>query len=281
MTTTMDDHTAYTTAIEAWRKEQEARLRSEIGWLTVVGLCWLDEGVNTIGSDPSGAVVLPERLPAQLGVITLTHGTATLHISADADVLIDGVPSREAVLYYEGEHITLVQIDGVTFFVIKRGERLALRVRDVESAARRTFGGRQWFPVDPAYRVVGTFHAHPDGRQIEVETVIGTTVIYRNPGVVTFELHGTPQHSKCLMKVMICCGWCCAMARAAARPTGPRASCMRRCRPTTSSTSTSTKPCHRRAPSHPMRRARSLRKRITCPFPFTQAKSCPKAHPEW
>lgn len=193
MTTTMDDHTAYTTAIEAWRTEQEARLRSEIGWLTVVGLCWLDEGVNTIGSDPSGAVVLPERLPAQLGVITLTEGAATLHITADADVLIDGVPSREAVLYYEGEHITLVQIDGVTFFVIKRGERLALRVRDVESAARRTFGGRQWFPVDPAYRVVGTFHAHPDGRQIEVETVIGTTVIYRNPGVVTFELYGTPQ----------------------------------------------------------------------------------------
>ncbi len=137
MTTTIDDHIAYTTAIEAWRADQEARLRSDTGWLTVIGLCWLEVGINTIGSDPAGAVVLPERLPAQLGVITLTEGTAVLSVTADADVLIDGVPSREAVLHYEGEQITTVQIDGVTFFVIKRGERLALRVRSNDRVRRQ------------------------------------------------------------------------------------------------------------------------------------------------
>ncbi len=183
MTTTLDDQKDYTAAIHTWRAEQDTKLRSETGWLTVVGLCWLQTGENLIGSAPESAVLLPARTPAQLGVITLTEGEAVLRVSADAaEVLIDGAPSHEAVLGYDADHTTLVQIDGVTFFVIQRGERLGVRVRDVESEARRMFSGRRWFPVDAAYRVVGTFVPHPSARTLEVETVIGTTVLYQNPG---------------------------------------------------------------------------------------------------
>ncbi len=193
MTTTLDDQKDYTAAIHTWRAEQDTKLRSETGWLTVVGLCWLQTGENLIGSDPESAVLLPARTPAQLGVITLTEGEAVLRVTADAaEVLIDGAPSRAAVLGYDADHTTLVQIDGVTFFVIQRGERLGVRVRDVESEARRMFSGRRWFPVDAAYRVVGTFVPHPSARALEVETVIGTTVLYHNPGAVTFELDGVP-----------------------------------------------------------------------------------------
>ncbi len=194
MTTTPEDQNDYMAAVHTWRAEQDTKLRSETGWLTVVGLCWLHAGDNPIGSDPNSTVLLPARMPAQLGILTLTEGGAVLRVTADGvEVLIDGAPSHEAGLCYDAEHTTLVQIDGVTFFVIQRGERLGVRVRDVESEARRTFSGRCWFPVDAAYRVLGTFVPHPSARTLEVETVIGTTVVYQNPGAVTFELDGVPQ----------------------------------------------------------------------------------------
>src|SRR5271168_3773238 len=41
---------AYRQAIESWRAERQAELTSENGWLTVVGLFWLQEGENRFGS---------------------------------------------------------------------------------------------------------------------------------------------------------------------------------------------------------------------------------------
>lgn len=193
MTTTIDPSIAYIQAVQAWRDEQEASLRAEDGWLTVVGLFWLHDGVNTVGSSPDSDVVLPSRLPPHLGLITLHDGETQWRLTDEKfSVLVDGERRREAVLHHDARHPTLIQVGGVTFFVIRRGERLAVRVRDTESEARRTFVGRQWFAVDPSYRVSARLERHASSRTIEVETVLGTTVQYNSPGTVTFELAGAP-----------------------------------------------------------------------------------------
>ena len=36
--------------IKQWRQARDARLKSENGWLTLVGLDWLSEGDNRVGS---------------------------------------------------------------------------------------------------------------------------------------------------------------------------------------------------------------------------------------
>src|SRR5438552_8540702 len=66
--------TAYQQEIAQWRGQREAKLKADDGWLTVVGLHWLHEGVNTVGSDPKADAPLPSGLPAQAGTITLTKG---------------------------------------------------------------------------------------------------------------------------------------------------------------------------------------------------------------
>ena len=45
--------TDYVKAIEKWRSEEEADLKKETGWLTVAGLFWLKEGINTVGAGPT------------------------------------------------------------------------------------------------------------------------------------------------------------------------------------------------------------------------------------
>ena len=58
---------------EEWRRDHEAALKADGGWLTVTGLFWLKDGKNTVGSDPSNDIVLP-RGPRRAGVFELRAG---------------------------------------------------------------------------------------------------------------------------------------------------------------------------------------------------------------
>ena len=49
----------YIERIERWRAERLERLTSPEGWLSLVGLWWLHEGSNTVGSAETCDVVLP------------------------------------------------------------------------------------------------------------------------------------------------------------------------------------------------------------------------------
>ncbi len=59
---------AYRREIDAWRARRLERLRAEDGWLTLVGLFWLEPGKNAVGSDAGNRVVLPAgKAPAFVG----------------------------------------------------------------------------------------------------------------------------------------------------------------------------------------------------------------------
>ncbi len=67
--------TTYTSEIERWRRQREASLTADDGWLTVAGLFWLKEGKNTAGSDSSNDIALPAgAAPRKLGVFELRKG---------------------------------------------------------------------------------------------------------------------------------------------------------------------------------------------------------------
>ena len=53
-------------------------------------------------------------------------------------------------------------------FVIERGGRFAIRLRDRESAARREFSGLSWFDVSEAYRISARFVAYPKPKPVTV-----------------------------------------------------------------------------------------------------------------
>jgi uncharacterized protein (DUF1684 family) len=179
-------------AVLAWREQMERSLRADDGWLTVVGLAWLREGVNSVGSAPHHDVTLPAGAPADLGTITLSSGVARLDAAADAGVLVDGAPLTTATLAHDTQTKTPTQVTvgSITFFIIQRGDQYAVRIRDANSLARQSFAGRVWYDYNPAYRVTGQFTPHMSRHTLAVETVIGTTTTYNNPGTVRFELDG-------------------------------------------------------------------------------------------
>ncbi|MBI1257830.1 MAG: DUF1684 domain-containing protein [Chloroflexi bacterium] len=183
----------YEIEIEAWRQSMDEKLRAETGWLTLTGLYWLHEGQNSLGSDQSCDIILPESAPQQLGFIDFHDQQATLHLTTSLEVLIDGVVAAKTTRLRDDSDpfgASRVEIDSVNFFIIRRSDQYAVRVRDRNHPGRRAFNGRVWFPIDPAFRVTAAFTPHPQPKTIDIVNVVGLTETTKNPGYVDFTLHG-------------------------------------------------------------------------------------------
>jgi len=187
------ERAAYIAEINQWQQTMDDRLRKEDGWLTLIGLHWLHEGINTIGSNPTSDIPLPaDKAPAYLGTITLTDGQATLQVAADVAVMVDGNRTSTALLRDDTAvgGPSQVSISSLTFFVIQRGDDYAVRVRDANNPARLAFTGRKWFPIDPQYRVNAIFVPYPAPHTLQIVNFVGQTVPMNSPGQVEFVLHG-------------------------------------------------------------------------------------------
>lgn len=191
---TVTEQADYLAELDRWRQEKETVLSAPDGWLSLVGLHWLNDGVNTIGADEDSDVSLPvNSIPHHLGIIELAGNHITLRTEADVTVTVDGVETREASLRDDsstGGKPSQVQIGSVTFFIIERGGNYAVRVRDSENPARLTFEGRRWFPVDQRTNVTGVYVPHETPRTLQIVTSAGNAQPMVNPGKVEFTLNG-------------------------------------------------------------------------------------------
>ena len=94
----------YIQSIYAWRSQLDGDLRREFSWLTSLGLTWLKEGVNTLGSSPDCDVRLPRYAPRLLGAIELHGSTAMLSADIGQSVDVNGFSVRAATpLHAEGD----------------------------------------------------------------------------------------------------------------------------------------------------------------------------------
>lgn len=190
------DVEAYRGEIAAWHDDREERLRQPGGWLTLVGLHWLEEGVNHLGADPMSDVVLPSQAPSRLGTVTLAEdGTMTLALAPGVDATAGGEPFRrlELVPDSDGEPTT-VELGSLRIYAIRRGAWSGLRVRDLESPALAAFEGVETFPVDPAWRVPARFEPFDAPRTVEIDDVTGNTQPMVSPGMLRFTVDGRELH---------------------------------------------------------------------------------------
>lgn len=172
-----------------WRKTRLERLQREDGWLTLVGLHWLQPGENTFGSDKSNSLVFNEKAPAKAGSLVLENGNVTLRPAAP--MTIDGKPVEGPVeLKDDSEGPTIVQMGSLRWNVIKRGEKFAIRVKDPESEVRTHFKGLDYFPYNEKWRVEATFEPYNPVKQISITDITGMTGNQPAPGALVFTVDG-------------------------------------------------------------------------------------------
>ena len=184
----------YLEEVAKWRSERVDRLKDPSGWLSLVGLYWLVEGENTFGADSSNTVVFPPgKAPAVMGTITVEGGVARAAVLPGVEVFHDGVRVTTVVLHHdqEDDHEPTVLSHGtLAWYLIERGGRLGVRVKDSESPALKQFNGVESFPVDPRWRVEGVLEHHDPPRTIEITNAIGMVTHEPSPGSLVFETGG-------------------------------------------------------------------------------------------
>jgi uncharacterized protein (DUF1684 family) len=181
----------YVRAIEGWRTEREEKLRAPDGWLSVVGLHWLREGASTIGSDKASDIRLPLPAPPRVGTLEFAKGRALIRVAPGVTVKAHGKPITELELASDaGGKADVLAVGPVSMYVIERGGRFGLRVKDAESARRRGFRGLEWYPVRERYRVAARFVPYDPPKPIPIANVLGTVEPMPSPGYVTFTMNG-------------------------------------------------------------------------------------------
>ena len=175
----------------AWQKQRIENLTAEKGWLTLIGLHWLEVGKFTLGSGADQQIRLSAG-PGKLGTIE-RKASGELIFVANAPVLINGVAAKPEVVLStdkDGATPTEVSIGTLSFLAIDRSGKIGLRVKDSEAKTRTAFMGLDYFAYQPALKIVARYEAYPKPRMLEVATIIGTVEPTPNPGRAKFSVAG-------------------------------------------------------------------------------------------
>ncbi|HEY8072985.1 MAG TPA: DUF1684 domain-containing protein [Labilithrix sp.] len=180
-----------------WRADLEslysariARLRSDRGWLSLVGKIFLADGRVELGSDPSCGARLPDGAPAHAGTLEIA-GTRVRFVG---DAKIGGERVTDRVLRSDAHGAAdRLEIGGFVVELMERGETIALRVRDVRELPL-PFAGIERFPVDEAWRKDARLVPHASKTRIAIEyegaTDGAVEDTMESPGILVFDVPG-------------------------------------------------------------------------------------------
>ena len=195
--TTTFNESVYKQELEKWQSGRLASLTKEDGWLTLIGLFWLDEGENKFGSAPKDAVVLPkDKAPLIGGSFWLQNGRVRLVARQGVELTADGktVNSPVSTLDLRDDNDdrgpTVLKLGTLIINVVRRGERIGVRIKDSESPARLQFKGLEYYPIDPKWRIEARFERYQPPKTIPITNVLSMTDDEVSPGTLAFEVGG-------------------------------------------------------------------------------------------
>ncbi|WP_353718379.1 DUF1684 domain-containing protein [Dyadobacter sp. 676] len=185
---TVNDHT-YEEQIREWHLKRVESLKAESGWLNLAGLFWLDEGKNTFGGAEENDILFPaDKSSPFLGEIWLENGHITLKARPGAGIFNGDQPVTEIDIFPDGQPVTL-RHGSLRWFVIKRGEKYAIRLRDLEGPFLKNFTGIERYPVQEKWRIKARF-VPTEGHTVPITDITGRTDDQVSPGRLVFTVDG-------------------------------------------------------------------------------------------
>ncbi|MDD5298150.1 MAG: DUF1684 domain-containing protein [Rhodocyclaceae bacterium] len=177
------------TDFELWRQKRLEELSAPEGWLSLIGLFWLEPGTNAVGSAPSCPVQLPQG-PELLGAL---HWEASGIIWKPAPGCAAGVEGRHAAeadgsvpldTDEEGKP-SLIRLGDLSLFILEREGRIGVRLRDRAWAEKQPFAGLACHAFDPDWRIAARWQPLSPPLAMEVPTMTGEikTVSVRHQAV--------------------------------------------------------------------------------------------------
>jgi uncharacterized protein (DUF1684 family) len=179
---------AYIQSFDKWKAELVDDLKTN--WLSLAGLFWLKPGENSFGSDAGNSIVFPKG-PAHAGVFELQGTDVTVKFGPDAHATIDGKAMITAKLQPDTSGSpTIVELGSLRIKAIVRGQRIGIRLKDLDSEQAKNYHGPIFFPLDLSYRVTANWIPSDGKTTVDVPNVLGDTTPTPVAGTVIFKING-------------------------------------------------------------------------------------------
>ena len=182
----------YISQIKQWRSNRIENLKKDSGWLNLAGLYWLKPGKNTFGTNPGNDIVFPKgKAPGMVGIFTLKDSVVSVKIEPGVKVTSGGKSVKEMILENDmSENTNILELGFLRWFVIKRGDRYGIRLRNLDADLVKEFNGTEVYPIDKDWKFNATFIKYDPPKIISIPTIIGTVEEDTCPGALLFDKDG-------------------------------------------------------------------------------------------
>jgi uncharacterized protein (DUF1684 family) len=168
--------------VDAWFDHRVEELKSHDGWLNLAGLYWLNDGMNSFGSDESNDVIFPAGKIAPKAGYFLVKGQQVTMVGEQKEQVIFHPDSSKAITVNQGS---------LEWFIIRRDNKLGVRLRDLESNNLKNFKGIERYPTEYSWNIPASFEPATAGKTIDITNVLGQTTAVPLAGTYIFEIEGT------------------------------------------------------------------------------------------
>ena len=126
-----------------------------------------------------------------MGELILEHGAVRIQAERAAGLTQRGRPVEAITLRTDASgDATVLENGPVSFYVIKRRDRYAVRVKNAASQLLRSFAGIDSFPIEWHWRFEAHFERYDPPKEVLVPNVIGGADREKCPGAIVFDYGG-------------------------------------------------------------------------------------------
>ncbi|MGD8782610.1 MAG: DUF1684 domain-containing protein [Ignavibacteria bacterium] len=180
----------YISGINKWAEKRAENLKKENGWLNLAGLFWLNEGENTFGTDESNDIIFPLG-EKHMGKFFRNGDNVNVEIAKDVEVLIDSQVVKSMTIGKDADSITnIFDYGSLRWFVIKRSDKIGIRLRNLNSDLVKNFTGIDRYPVNEDWKIKAEYVKYDIPKKILIPNIIGQTDQDVSPGEIRFKIDG-------------------------------------------------------------------------------------------
>lgn len=182
----------YKEEIEQWKIDRYAALKNSNGWLNLAGLYWLEQGKSSFGSGANNKIVFPKgSIAANAGYFELNGQTVRLTAAKGVTIKVNN-QSIQSIIIFSPDSLKnpIVSAGSLRWTIIKREDKIGIRLRDENSIQLEEFKGIDRFPTDSTWKLDAILKEPLFATTIPIKNVLGQTIQMKLLGKLIFTVKG-------------------------------------------------------------------------------------------
>ena len=195
----------YVKEVKDFRKGRVKFLKSEEGYLNLVGLFWLNNGKNTFGSDNNNDLHFPQEFPKKFGTVTRLENKLSFTFEEPVSFNNDSIITSSTIDIDDKSNF--FSYGPFRWFIIKSADNYAIRMRNLETPILKENLNLRFYEIDQSWRITGKFTPYDNYRTSIITNVRDHDYKQKIPGIIHFRRDGKafsfePNYTKYGMQVM-------------------------------------------------------------------------------